>query len=459
MKASYFPDHFIWGVATASYQIEGAAYEDGKGLSVWDQFCKKEGAILYGDNGDIACDHYHHYAEDIQLMSQLIIPAYRFSLSWPRILPEGTGHINQKGLDFYDRLVDSLLEKNITPHVTLFHWDYPQALLDKGGWLHPDSPLWFEEYTRVVVERLSDRVEHWMTLNEPFCHIFLGHKTGEHAPGFKLSDKDILQIIHNTYLAHGRSVLALRSLARRKPRVGIAMVGSPVLPATESPEDIEAARQAMFNLKGDGSDLSTIGLWFDPLFLGKYPEGYEKVFAGVLPDIGPEDMKIMSQPLDFLGLNIYYSGRVRMGKDGPEGIPETLGMGRPRTTMNWPITPEGLYWGPRFFYERYKLPIYITENGMANLDWVYADGKVHDPQRIDFLTRYLLQLNRALSEGVDVRAFMHWSLLDNFEWAFGFDRRFGLIHVDYQTQKRTLKDSAYWYSTLIQTNGRSLFNP
>ncbi len=459
MRDSHFPKNFIWGAAASSYQIEGAAYDDGKGPSVWDQFCKKEGTIHNGDNGDSACDHYHRFKEDIHLMDQLNIPAYRLSISWPRVLPEGIGSVNQKGLDFYDRLVDSLLEKKITPHVTLFHWDFPQALMDKGGWLQEESPVWFEEYTRIIADRLSDRVSHWMTLNEPFCHVMLGHKTGYHAPGLKLPDRDILKILHNIYLAHGRSVLALRSCAKINPQIGIAMVGSPAIPHTEDPGDIEAARQAMFCLKGDGGDLWNMGLWFDPLLLGRYPEGYEEIFAPILPDISPDDMKIICQPLDFLGLNIYQSGRVRMGKEGPEAVPNFLIKGMPKSNMGWPVTPEGLYWGPRFFYERYKTPIYITENGLANQDWVFLDGKVHDPQRIDFLTRYLLQLNRALQEGIDVRAFMHWSLLDNFEWAYGYDKRFGIIHVDFQTQKRIIKDSGYWYSTLIGTNGRSLFTP
>lgn len=457
MSLSHFPKDFIWGVAASSYQIEGAAYEDGKGLSVWDTFCKRDGVIHNGDNGDVACDHYHLYHEDINIMSELKVPAYRLSLCWPRILPDGVGTVNQKGLDFYDRLIDSLLEKNIVPHITLFHWDFPQALLDRGGWLHPDSPKWFNEYTQVAVDKFSDRVKHWMTLNEPFCHVMLGHKNGYHAPGLKLTDKEILQIIHHTYLAHGESVKTIRSRAKLDPLVGIAMVGSPALPETESDSDIEAARQAMFTMKGDGGDLWNAALWFDPFLLGKYPEGYERVFESILPHIGPDDMKTMAQPLDFLGLNIYQSGMVRMGKNGPEGVSYKPIKGMPKSNMDWPVTPKGLYWGPRFFYERYKVPVYITENGLANQDWVFMDNKVHDPQRIDFLQRYLTELDRALKEGIDVKAFMQWSLLDNFEWAYGYDKRFGLVHVDFQTQKRTVKDSALWYSSVIKSNGGALF--
>lgn len=457
MSRTHFPPDFEWGVAAASYQIEGAAYEGKKGPSVWDEFCKKEGAIAHNDTGETACDHYHRYEEDAAIMSELGYPIYRLSINWPRVLPYGTGPINTDGLDFYDRLIDTLLGKGITPYVTLFHWDYPQALQEKGGWLNPDSPRWFTEYTQVVVDKLSDRVQNWITLNEPQCFILLGHYNGTHAPGLRLPVKDILAMAHHCFLAHSESVKAIRGCAKTRPHIGLAMVGTAHLPHTTSEEDIEAAQQATFGFNGGDHGLWSGGLWFDPMLLGRYPEAYYRKYGDLVPEIRPGDLQTIAQPIDFLGLNIYYSNQVRRGPDGmPEPVPYKGGM--PRTNIGWEVTPQSLYWVPRFYHERYKLPIYITENGLANQDWVSLDGKVHDPQRIDFLRRYLLELDRAIADGVDVRGYFQWSILDNFEWAEGYSKRFGLVYVDYETQKRTIKDSARWYSNIIKTNGEALYD-
>jgi beta-glucosidase len=448
-----FPKGFVWGVATASYQIEGAAREDGKGLSVWDTFCLKEGNIWNGQSGDIACDHYHRYREDIEIMKQIGVNAYRLSVSWPRVIPGGTGKVNTKGLDFYDRLIDELLEAKITPYVTLFHWDYPEELYCRGGWLNPDSSDWFAEYTKVVVDKLSDRVKNWMTMNEPQVFIGFGHHQGTHAPGLKLGTAQLLRAAHNTLLSHGKAVQTIRACSKSACNVGLAAVGVVFTPATDRPADIAAARQAMFSITN--KDVWNNTWWMDPIFLGHYPADGLKLLGADVPVIREKDMAAIHQPLDFLGLNIYYGQTVRAGKKGqPEIVPDPAG--HPITFYHWGVNPQTLYWGPKNFYERYKLPIYITENGMANVDWVALDGKVHDPQRIDFLNRYLLQLHQASKDGADIRGYFQWSLMDNFEWASGYRERFGMVYVDYTTQQRVLKDSAYWYKDVIVSNGAAL---
>ncbi len=448
-----FPDGFVWGAAAASYQIEGAANKDGKGLSVWDMMCRDPGRIAAGNTGDIACDHYHRYEEDTRLMGDLGLQAYRLSISWPRVLPEGTGKINQKGLTFYDRLIDSLLENNVTPWVTLFHWDFPYALYCRGGWLNRDSADWFAEYAGVIVEKLSDRVGHWMTQNEPQCYIGLGHQSGEHAPGLKLGFSDILLVAHHSLLAHGKAVQVIRAHAKTTPKIGAAPVGMVKIPFSNTLGDIDAARKTMFSITAKSCWNKT---WFaDPMVLGSYPDDGLKLFSAEMPEIKNGDMETICQPLDFYGANIYQGQRVRANSDGTsKKMPCPIGP--PLTTMGWEVIPEALYWGPRFLYERYNLPIVVTENGMANTDWVHVDGKVHDPQRIDFLTRYLREYHRAIADGVKVEGYFLWSIMDNFEWAHGYKQRFGIIHVDYTTGKRTLKDSARWYKNVIANNGSTL---
>ncbi len=450
---SLFPDNFAWGAATASYQIEGAWDASGKGESVWDMLCHQSGKIWERHTGDTACDHYHRFPEDVGLMAEVGLQAYRLSISWPRVLPAGTGPVNKTGLDFYDRLVDSLLAKRITPWVTLFHWDYPYDLFLRGGWLNPDSPKWFADYVRVVVERLSDRVKHWITLNEPQCFIGEGHLNGSHAPGLKLGFKEVLLAAHHVLMAHGMAVQVIRATAKQPAQVGWAPVGSGYYPATDSAADRTASWRAMESVY-PGSVWNTVW-WADPVILGSYPEEGLRVYGADAPKFTSADLATICQPLDFYGCNVYSNGKIQAGSDGnPLAAPHPPGY--PHTLINWPVTPEALYWSPKFLFDRYKLPIVVTENGLSGMDWVSRDGRVHDAARIDFLGRYLLCLHQAIREGVDVRGYFQWSFLDNFEWAEGYKHRFGLVHVDFETQKRTLKDSALWYREVIQTNGAAL---
>lgn len=448
-----FKKEFVWGAATAAYQIEGGAYQDGKGLSVWDMVCQTAGFVKNGDHGDIACDHYNRMEEDVKLMKEMGLLAYRFSISWPRILPNGTGEINEKGIAFYDRLIDTLLRNQIEPYITIFHWDYPYELYKKGGWLNPESPDWFAYYTRIIVERYSDRVKYWITQNEPQCYIDRGHDKGVQAPGLRLGLKDLLLASHNSLLAHGKAVQVIRAYAKQPVHIGYAPVGITYAPASGSEADIEAARQVMFSVKE--KDLWNNSWWMDPVFLGAYPKDGMKLFESVLPYIGQNDMKLISQPIDFLGTNIYNARLITIGSEG-KTAEQARKPGFARTAYNWSVSPEALYWGPKFFYERYKTPFLITENGMSNTDWVHLDGKVHDPQRIDFLARYLHEYQRAVDDGVDALGYFCWSFMDNFEWASGYNERFGLVYVNFETQERIMKDSGHWYRQVIETNGKDL---
>jgi beta-glucosidase len=448
-----FPKEFIWGAATASYQIEGSTHADGRGPSVWDEFCSQPGRVKGGQNGDVACDHYNRYREDVAMMRELGLRAYRFSVAWPRVMPEGRGKVSAAGLGFYDRLVDELLGAGLEPWLTVFHWDYPLALYREGGWLNPESPRWFADYTAVLVDRLSDRVTRWITMNEPQCFIGLGHLTGTHAPGDRLPMSEALLAAHHALLAHGLAVQVIRARAKRSPTVGMAPTGEIGLPATESDDDVAAAREANWSV-ADGS-LFNLAWWLDPVFKGHYPEHGYRAYGNAVPSASDADLVTIRQPLDFLGLNIYHGNLFRRGKSG--GVePVARELGDPRTHYGWPVAPAALNWGPRFAHERYGLPVVITENGMANLDWIARDGHVHDPQRIDFIARYLAELRRAIDSGIPVLGYFAWSLMDNFEWADGYHYRFGLVHVDYGTQRRTLKDSALWYRTVIRSNGEAL---
>lgn len=458
-----FPADFIWGTSTSSYQIEGAPRADGKGPSIWDEFCRFPGKVFRGHTGDTACDHYYRYREDIGLMADVGVGFYRFSVSWPRVLPEGTGTVNPDGLDFYDRLVDGLLESGIQPFITLYHWDLPWALQIRGGWLNPDSPDWFAEYSRTVVEKLSDRVRHWLTLNEPQVFIGLAYGLGIHAPGYQLSLRETLLAGHHALLAHGKSVQVIRQHSRQTSQIGWAPVGLPFMPATSAEEDIEAARRATFEVPaptshdpaGVQSATWNTAWWTDPVFNGQYPQDGIRNLEPWLPAIAEGDMELISQPLDFFGCNIYHAQTVRA--DGRGGFEKVLPpAGGPRTMMQWDVTPDALYWGTRFFHERYGLPIHITENGMALTEIVTPGGRIHDSARIEFLRQYLTGAERALAEGIPVAGYFAWSFLDNFEWSEGYAQRFGLVHVDFETQKRTLKDSAYFYKELIASNGSNL---
>ena len=448
-----FPKGFVWGAAAASYQIEGAYADDGRGLSVWDAFSHRAGKVYNGETGDVACDHYHRYKEDVALMREIGLKAYRLSISWSRIMPEGVGTVNQAGLDFYDKLIDELLANDIQPYVTLFHWDLPLALHHRGGWLNRFSFDWFADYTRVVVARLGDRVRNWMTFNEPSVFTMLGYVSGIHAPGDQIAEGEKYRIAHHVLMSHGKSSQMIRAHVPNA-KIGIAANGTMGIPATSSQADIDAARNFMFDASEDQS-LWLTNWWSDPIMFGAYPKGVEKI-AEYLPPTWEEDLSVIHQPFDFFGLNVYWGDYVSAGEDGK---PQMQGKypGYPVTAFQWHVTPEVLRWGPRFLYERYKLPIYITENGLSNSDWVALDGKVHDPQRIDFTQRYLQQLSMAGDDGVALGGYFHWSIMDNFEWAEGMRQRFGLVHVDFRTQKRTLKDSAYWYRDVIRANGSNLF--
>ena len=449
-----FSKDFVWGAAAASYQIEGAAFEDGKGLSVWDMFCRKKEAIKNNDTGEIACNHYHRYKEDVKIMKEIGLQAYRLSISWPRVLPNGTGSINEKGLEFYDNLIDELLVNDIEPYVTLFHWDFPYELYKKGGWLNPSSSDWFAEYAKIIVDRLSDRVKNWFTINEPQVFISLGHQDGVHAPGLKLSMDDILQISHNVLLAHGKAVRVIRDNSVQDCRIGMAPTGYPVMPFEKTQENIEIARKSNFVVNED-NELWSIAWWMDPVFKGYYPEDGLKRYKENMPDIKDGDMEIISQALDFFGINIYHGSKLGLDYDGKPYLAEKK-KGDARTAFNWPVTDEALYWGAKFYYERYGKPVIITENGMSNIDWISLDEKVHDPQRIDFLSRYLKGFKKAGEEGVDIGGYFHWSIMDNFEWAYGYQERFGLIHVNFETGERIIKDSGHWYKKLIESNGQHL---
>ena len=374
-----FKKDFIWGGATASYQVEGAAYEDGKGLNIWDIFCKDGGHIYENQTGDVACDQYHRYKEDVQIMKEMGMKAYRFSLSWARIMPEGTGAVNENGLEYYDNLINELLDNGIEPFVTLYHWDLPYALHLQGGWMNPNSSSWFYEYAKVVAEHFSDRVKNFFTINEPQCVVGLGYQTGEHAPGLKVGPSDYFRIWHNVLKAHGRAVEALREFSKQPVKISMAPCGALYVPETNKPEDIEAARKANFSLPENsiGACSWDVALCCDPVYLGQYPEDILKEFGQFFPKVTDADMKLISQPLDFYGQNIYNAVTVRAGEDG-KAVRAARYDGFPQTAIGWPVTPEVLYWAPKFMQERYKKPFMITENGMASHDWVGVDGKVHD---------------------------------------------------------------------------------
>lgn len=450
-----FRDDFVWGVASSAYQVEGREEGDGCGKSIWDTFTE-QGRILDGHTAAVACDHMHRYKEDYALMRMLGIKAYRFSMSWARILPEGTGKVNEKAIAMYRDMILEMKKNGIEPYITMYHWEFPQALQDRGGWLNEEVIEWFGYYARVVAENFSDICEYFITLNEPECFVGIGHLSGAHAPGLKLPQKDVFQIAHNALRAHGQAVINLRKYACRPIKVGYAPTCGMAYPATNKPEDIEAARKVLFGFYQPMDNWTWNVAWFnDPVFLGKYPEEGLKKFAEYLPEITEEDMKLIAQPLDFMGQNIYNGYMVAQGEDGEiEFVDRPAGF--PKTGANWPVTPDCFYWGVKFLYDRYKLPLYITENGMSCHDDVSLDGKVHDPNRQNFLDLYISALQKANDEGVDVRGYFLWTFLDNFEWDKGYTERFGIVHVDFATQKRIVKDSAFWYQKIIESNGKEL---
>ncbi len=441
-----FKKDFVWGTATAAYQVEGGAGDGGRTPSVWDVFSHQKGKIFEGHNGDVACDSYHRYKEDVALMKGLGVGAYRFSISWNRIFPDGIGRVNEDGIAYYRRLSEELLESGITPYATLFHWDYPYALYRRGGWLNPDSPKWFEAYAGTVGQRLGDVIKNFIPFNEPQCFIGLGHVAGTHAPGLRLDEPDISYCIHNVLISNGLASLALRGTVK-DVKLGYAPCGGIVMPLTETTEDIDAARKWMFG----GCGVWDNRMWLDPIMLGIYPE----TVARNIGEPSPDELKTIFQRPDFCGTNIYQADVVRAGEDG-KPVRAKLPVGHGRTSMGWAVTPDCLYWGARFFYERYKLPIFVTENGMSNNDIITSDGKCHDPQRIEYLRRHISGLKRAADEGIDIGGYFLWSLLDNFEWADGYSQRFGLVYTDYSNQNRIPKESYYYYGDIVKNNGENL---
>lgn len=450
-----FREDFVWGVASSAYQIEGRDENDGAGKMIWDTFIE-EGRIPDGKDASVACDHIHRYREDYRMMRLLGVKAYRFSVSWSRIMPEGVGDVNEKAVALYRDMILQMKKNGITPYLTMYHWELPQALQDKGGWQNEEIIDWFGGYAKVIAENFSDLCEYFITLNEPECFVGLGYLSGMHAPGLKKSYKETFQIVHNALRAHGQAVINLRKYAKQPIQIGYAPTCGMAYPASNKPEDIEAARKVLFSFYNPMDNWTWNAAWFnDPVFLGRYPENGLKQFEEYLPVITGEDMQLIHQPIDFMGQNIYNGYMVRAGEDGePEFVGRPAGF--PKTAANWPVTPECLYWGVKFLYDRYQMPFYVTENGMSCHDIVSADGQVHDPNRITFLDQYLSALQMASDDGADVRGYFLWTFLDNFEWDKGYTERFGIVHVDFATQKRIAKDSAYWYQKTMECNGRNL---
>jgi beta-glucosidase len=443
MSRIAFPAGFVWGAASSAYQIEGAPSEDGKGESIWDRFTRVPGKIKDGSTGDVACDHYHRYAEDVRSMKDIGLNAYRFSTSWPRILPQGTGAPNPKGIDFYSRLVDALLEAGIAPWLTLYHWDLPAALDDRGGWASRDVAAWFGEYARIVARALGDRVGHFMTLNEPQIFSVFGYLTGEHAPGL-IDIPAFFAAAHHLHLAHGRAVQAIRAESSGA-KVGIAEQIFPCYPATESELDVAAARRL------DG----VFNRWFlDALIHGRYPEDALSLFSFLPSPVRERDFDLIRQPIDFIGLNHYTRQIVRHDANVPLFELSTGGRlsGAEYTEMGWEVCPPAFGEVLARLRTEYGNPnVIVTENGAA-MPEEHDDGRIRDPRRAAYLAAYLEELRRQIAAGSNVNGYFVWSLTDNFEWAHGYEKRFGLVHVDYASQRRTPKDSAEWYSRVIREN-------
>ncbi|SHE35649.1 broad-specificity cellobiase [Thermoanaerobacter uzonensis DSM 18761] len=440
-----FLKDFLWGTATSSYQIEGAVNEDGRTPSIWDTFSKTEGKTYNGHTGDVACDHYHRYKEDVEIMKEIGVKAYRFSIAWPRIFPE-EGKYNPKGMDFYKRLIDELLKRDIMPAATIYHWDLPMWAYDKGGgWLNRDSVKWYVEYATKLFEELGDVIPLWITHNEPWCSSILSYGIGEHAPGHK-DWREALIAAHHILLSHGEAVKAFREMNIKGSKIGITLNLTPAYPASEKEEDKLAAQYA------DGF----ANRWFlDPIFKGNYPEDMMELYSKIIGEfdfIKEGDLETISVPIDFLGVNYYTRSIVKYNEDSMLKAENVPGPGK-RTEMGWEISPESLYdLLKRLDREYTKLPMYITENGAAFKDEVTEDGRVHDDERIEYIKEHLKAAAKFIEEGGNLKGYFVWSLMDNFEWAHGYSKRFGIVYVDYETQKRILKDSALWYKEVIQKN-------
>lgn len=445
-----FPDNFLWGTATSAYQIEGSPTADGAGRSIWHRFSHTPENTYLNQTGDVACDHYRRYKEDVGLMHELGLNAYRFSVSWSRIFPEGTGRVNRKGVDFYSRLVDELLKKGIKPNCTLFHWDLPEALDNRGGWLNRDIADWFGDYAVTMFEALGDRVDMWSTLNEPWVVTDGGYLYGVLAPGHANFFEAPLAT-HNLMRSHGTAVERFRSTkAAKKGKIGIAINLEPKYPASQSPEDVEATRRA---------DAYMNRQYLDPVFLGHYPKEMTEIFGEAWPEWPDEDMRLIKQPIDFLGINYYTRNVTRYYRDilplRARGMPQVNAI---TTQTDWEVFPEALTRVLLWVTERYgNVPLYITENGAAFYDPPSPiDGRIEDPLRVEYYRQHLRAAHDAMSKGVDLRGYFAWSLLDNYEWALGYSKRFGIIHVDYSTQQRTIKSSGRYYAEVIRSKGAIL---
>lgn len=436
----------MWGAASSAYQTEGYPRADGGGESVWERFCKQPGAIFQGESGDMACDGYHRYGEDLDILKSLGIKAYRFSLSWARLDPLGDGCWNKMGLDYYDRVIDACLSREITPYLTLFHWELPQALEDRGGWLNPDTPRAFARYAAMLSGHFKGRIENYFTLNEPQIVLQLGYAAGIHAPGKKYALAQLVECWRNMMLAQGMASREIRK-TDAKAKVGIASTGRLCYP--QSQKDAKAAARATFALLDDDWMFAHSHVLDGVCFGRVQPEGEQ--LSRLFEKISDKDWRIIKSDPDYLGINAYNGSQVRENEQGqPEYLPRCPGF--PRTALNWPVTPQIMEQGFVNLYERYRLPLYVTECGLSCTDHVYLDGRVHDADRIDFLSRYLMALEKA-TDKADIRGFFHWSLTDNFEWHSGYKERFGLVYIDYPSQKRILKDSALWYSGVAGRNG------
>ncbi|GJM25040.1 MAG: beta-glucosidase [Phycisphaerae bacterium] len=437
---------FLWGAATSAFQIEGSAETGQRGPCIWDAYCDIPGKIADGGTGRQTCDHVRRYREDVALMKSLNLGAYRFSVSWPRVLPAGVGAINHSGLDFYDRLVDELIPSNIVPCVTLYHWDLPSALQDRlGGWEHPDTAKHFADFSTLIFDRLGDRVKLWITINEPWCIAYGGYVGGMFAPGIQDRARGF-QVGHQLLRAHALTVAAFRNHKHNDGAIGIGLNSDYFFPASDSKEDREAAERALLDMAG----------WFgDPVWFGDYPEIMRSAYGDLLPTFSEEDQQLLRKSGDFIATNYYFSDLVRSAPgNGPLDYERIPYPDRPRTAMGWPIVPEGLESLLNWLSDRYgKLPVYITENGIAQSNETIENGCVHDPERIEYIRTHFDAARRAMDAGVDLRGFFVWSLLDNLEWAHGFTKRFGLVHCDFETQVRTIKDSGLWYAEWIANGG------
>ncbi len=447
--ASFFPSDFLWGAATSSYQIEGATREDGRGTSIWDRLCTLPGAVVGGDTGDIAVDHYHRWPEDIALMKELGFNSYCFSIAWPRILPDGVGTVNEKGLDFYERLVDNLLAQGIAPCTKLYHWDLPQALQDKGGWVNRDTAYHFAEYAEIVARRLGDRVPYWITHNEPWCAAFLGYGIGMHAPGVR-DDQLAVQAAHHLLLSHGLAMPRLRAHTKADAQLGITLNLYPVYAADDRPE----TQQGVVWVDAFKNR------WFlDPIFRASYPQDFFGEFGVQPPTMQQDDLATIAAPIDFLGVN-YYSRTVVRGRSEEERNEQGSGKyeevavipGADYTAMGWEIYPQGLSdILVRVNQDYAPSAIMVTENGAAFDDALHNGSRVHDAERTAYLREHISAVARALAKGVPMKGYFAWSLMDNFEWSEGYSKRFGIVYVDYPTQQRIVKDSGRWYSSFLAT--------